>query len=66
MTEDLPPIGFWSYTSSDEQSANGRLSRLRELLAQELQLKVGREPKVHIFQDVAAIPHGANWSDAIH
>ena len=66
MTDYLPPIGFWSYTSSDEDASGGRLSQLRALLAKELQLKVGREPKVHIFQDVAAIPHGANWAEAIH
>jgi hypothetical protein len=39
---------------------------LRRLLADELQLKIGREPQVHIFQNVAAIPHGADWHKEIH
>ena len=54
MTEPLKPTGFWSYASSDDAASHGRLSQLRRLLADELQLKVGRAPKVHIFQDVAA------------
>ena len=39
---------------------------MRTLLAEELQLKIGRLRKVSIFQDVAAIPHGADWEKAIH
>ncbi len=61
MSGILPPIGFWSYTSSDDEASNGRLSALRLLLAKELQLKVGRNDRVKIFQDVAAIPHGTDW-----
>jgi hypothetical protein len=56
VTEPLNLAGFWSYTSSDDTASHGRLSQLRRLLAAELQLKVGGTPKVHIFQDVAAIP----------
>lgn len=55
------PTGFWSYTSSDDTSSRGRLSQLRRLLADELQLKVGRTQQVHIFQDVEAIPFGSDW-----
>ena len=66
VTAHLPPIGFWSYTSSDDEAASGRLSQLRALLAKELQLKIGREPKVKIFQDVATIKHGQDWEKAIH
>ena len=66
MTEPLNPTGFWSYTSSDDTASHGRLSQLRRLLADELQLKIGRLPKVHIFQDVAAIPHGTAWHKEIH
>jgi sulfatase modifying factor 1 len=62
----LKPTGFWSYTSSDDTASRGRLSQLRRLLADELQLKIGRTPKVHIFQDVAAIPHGTDWLKEIH
>ena len=61
MSGILPPIGFWSYTSSDDEASNGRLSALRVLLAKELQLKVGRIDRVKIFQDVTAIPHGTDW-----
>ena len=64
MTAHLPPIGFWSYTSSDDAAANGRLSQLRVLLAKDLQLKVGRQ-QVKIFQDVATIQHGQDWEKAI-
>ena len=66
MTDVLPPIGFWSYTSSDDTAARGRLSQLRRLLGDELQLKIGKTPVVKIFQDVAMIDHGDDWSDAIH
>ena len=61
----LTPTGFWSYTTSDETSARGRLSQLRALLAAELQQQVGRTPKVNIFQDVAAIPPGREWETQI-
>ena len=61
----LTPTGFWSYTTSDETSARGRLSQLRALLAAELQQQIGRTPKVNIFQDVAAIPPGREWETQI-
>ena len=61
----LKPTGFWSYTGTDDTASRGRLSRLRLLLADELQAKIGREPRVQIFQDVAAIPYGANWEKEI-
>jgi hypothetical protein len=41
------------------------LSQLRVLLAKELQTLIGQRPKVHIFQDVAAIPRGSDWLDEI-
>jgi len=65
-TTPLSPTGFWSYTSSDATSSRGRLSQLRRLLADELQLRLGRAQMVHIFQDVAAIPHGTDWRKEIH
>jgi hypothetical protein len=61
----LKPIGFWSYSSTDDQYSRGRLSQLRALLAAELQQKIGRTLKVNIFQDVAAIPPGAEWEKQI-
>ncbi len=66
MDEPLKPIGFWSYTSSDDTRSGGRLSQLRRLLADELQLLIGRRQQVHLWQDVAAIPHGADWLKEIH
>jgi hypothetical protein len=62
----LRPIGFWSYSSSDDEHSRGRLSQLRALLAAELQQKIGRSLKVNIFQDVAAIPPGAEWEKQIY
>jgi TIR domain len=61
----LKPIGFWSYSSTDDDHPRGRLSRLRALLASELQQKIGRNLKVKIFQDAAAIPAGAEWEKQI-
>jgi formylglycine-generating enzyme required for sulfatase activity len=66
VDEPLKPIGFWSYTGSDDTRSGGRLSQLRRLLADELQLRIGRRQQVHIWQDVAAIPHGADWLKEIH
>src|ERR1700686_3078967 len=60
----LKPIGFWSYSGSDDDADSGRLSQLRTLVKKELQLKVGREP-VNIFQDVSAIPPGSKWERQI-
>jgi anti-anti-sigma factor len=61
----LKPAGFWSYTTSDDAASHGRLSRLRCLLADEMQAKIGRLPKVTIFQDVKTIPYGSNWQNQI-
>lgn len=66
MAEPLKPIGFWSYTSSDDTSSGGRLSQLRRLLADELQLRIGRRQAVRLWQDVGAIPHGSDWLRQIH
>ncbi|MDX6655013.1 MAG: cobaltochelatase CobT, partial [Solirubrobacterales bacterium] len=65
LAEPLRPIGFWSYTISDDASSRGRLSQLRRLLADELQLAIGRRRKVEIFQDVAAIQPGEDWLETI-
>ena len=61
----LIPTGFWSYSSSDDESSRGRLSQLRALLAAELQQQIGRAFKVNIFQDIAAIPPGREWARQI-
>ena len=36
------------------------------MLADELQLVIGRRQQVQIFQDVAAIPYGTDWLKEIH
>jgi hypothetical protein len=64
MSERLPPIGFWSYARQDDDASQGRLSSLRTVLTSELQQQYGREP-VKIFQDVSAIPPGAEWEAKI-
>jgi TIR domain len=61
VTGHLKPTGFWSYATSDDAASRRMLSRLRGLLAAELQLKFGRMPRVRIFQDVVGIPPGSDW-----
>jgi len=62
MSETLSPIGFWSYARQDDEE---KLSGLRSILQRQLQQKYGREP-IKIFQDVAAIPPGAEWHQKIN
>ncbi len=64
MSERLPPIGFWSYATQDDDASDGKLTELRRLLRRELQAQYGRE-SVTIFQDVSAIPPGAQWEARI-
>lgn len=57
----LPPVGFWSYTRRDDELSRRRLSELKSLIEGELQAQLGQ--KVHIFQDVSTISHGARWEE---
>jgi hypothetical protein len=66
MPTNFEPIGFWSHTSSDDTASRGHLSRLPLLLADDVQRVIGREPVVHVFQDVAAILKGSDWEKKIH
>jgi hypothetical protein len=61
----LSAIGFWSYTTADDRNARGKLTRLRALLAAELQQHIGRLPEVTIFQDIETIPAGGAWERQI-
>ena len=61
----LTPTGFWSYTRSDDEASLDRLSRLRKVLADELQILIGRDPRVKLFQDAQAIPYGTDWRKEI-
>ena len=60
----IDPTGFWSYASNDDRSSGGQLSLLRAKLAGELAMLVGNG-RVHLFQDVASIPPGADWERQI-
>ena len=64
MSVRLPPIGFWSYATQDDKASDGKLTELRLLLSRELQAQYGRE-EVRVFQDVSAIPPGAQWEARI-
>jgi TIR domain len=66
MPANLEPIGFWSYTSSDDAASGGALSQLRRMLQNDLQRLIGREPLVRIFHDANAIPKGADWEHRIN
>lgn len=65
MSTPLKPTGFWSYSTLDDQHSHGRLSKLRALLAGELQQAIGRSPVVQLFQDAAAISPGMDWEQSI-
>lgn len=60
----LQPIGFWSYARHDDEHSDGELSALRVQVGNELKLLYGEE--ITLFQDVAAIPYGADWSNKIN
>ncbi|HEY0326586.1 MAG TPA: toll/interleukin-1 receptor domain-containing protein [Allosphingosinicella sp.] len=60
----LKPVGFWSYSRQDDELSFGKLSNLRKLLMAEVQQQYGKE-RVQIFQDAAAIVHGAEWEREI-
>src|SRR5688500_5243551 len=60
----LRPVGFWSYSRQDDELSFGKLSNLRKLLMAEVQQQYGKE-RVQIFQDAAAIVHGAEWEREI-
>ena len=64
MNQPLPPIGFWSYTKLDDAASGGKLTALRQLLADNLQTVLGRT-EVRIFQDKTTIPMGSGWEAEI-
>ncbi|MGD0762883.1 MAG: SUMF1/EgtB/PvdO family nonheme iron enzyme [Roseiarcus sp.] len=59
----LDPVGFWSYARLDDEQSDGRLSELREIVGKAIGLKLG--DKVTLWQDVPAIPFGADWAETI-
>jgi hypothetical protein len=61
----------WKQSADKVARENNKVERAdrygqpESALANELQLNVGRR-KVHILQDVNAIPHGTEWKQEIH
>src|SRR5205807_2174796 len=64
---DLPElIGFFSYSRDDDTDSMGALSALRDRIQRELRGRLGRtKVNFRLWQDTAAIPHGALWEDEI-
>jgi hypothetical protein len=59
----LDPVGFWSYARQDDENSDGHLSQLRALVGKAIVLQSG--VKTALWQDVAAIPYGADWAATI-
>src|ERR1700677_931814 len=59
----LDPVGFWSYARQDDAHSDGRLRQLRAIVGKAIVLQSGVE--VVVWQDVAAIPYGADWAEVI-
>jgi TIR domain len=64
---ELPElVGFFSYSRDDDEDANGALSALRERIYRELRGQFGRtRSEFRLWQDKAAISHGALWEEEI-
>lgn len=64
---DLPEIvGFFSYSRDDDADSRGALSALRDHIQRELRGRLGRtKATLRLWQDTAAIPHGALWEEEI-
>ena len=59
----LSPVGFWSYARDDDSHSDGQLSQLRVIVGKQIGLQYGEE--VPIWQDITAIPFGADWATTI-
>ncbi|MGD0186508.1 MAG: SUMF1/EgtB/PvdO family nonheme iron enzyme [Roseiarcus sp.] len=59
----LDPVGFWSYARQDDAHSDGQLSLLRAIVGKQIVLQCGVE--VTLWQDIAAIPYGADWAETI-
>ena len=64
MSDELPPIGFWSYSRDDDTDSFGWLKKTRVRLTARLRQKMGRR-ETRIWQDQEAIPTGADWQKRI-
>ncbi len=59
----LDPVGFCSYARQDDRLADGQLSQLRAMVGKAVNLRQGEE--ITLWQDIAAIPFGADWAATI-
>ncbi|WP_244817931.1 TIR domain-containing protein [Caballeronia sp. Lep1P3] len=57
------PVGFWSYARSDDAHSDGHLSQLRTIVGKAIALQYGAD--ITIWQDIQAIPPGADWANSI-
>lgn len=57
------PVGFWSYARSDDAHSDGHLSQLRTIVGKAIALQYGGD--ITIWQDIQAIPPGADWAASI-
>lgn len=57
------PVGFWSYARSDDAHSDGHLSQLRTIVGKAIALQHGAD--IFIWQDIQAIPPGADWAASI-
>jgi hypothetical protein len=57
------PVGFWSYARSDDAHSDGQLSQLRTIVGKAIALQYGAD--ITIWQDIQAIPPGADWAASI-
>ncbi len=59
----LDLVGFWSYARLDDEHSDGQLSKLRAIVGKAIVLQHGG--KAILWQDVAALPYGADWARTI-
>jgi len=59
-------VGFFSYSREDDEGSGGRLSKLRELIQEELRTQLGRTKRdFRLWQDKESIALGDLWEDNI-
>jgi hypothetical protein len=59
----MEPKGFWSYARDDDEHLAGALSRLRQQIAGEVAMLLGRD--VDMFQDIRDVRTGERWAERI-
>jgi len=59
----LDPVGFWSYARLDDEHSDGQLSQLRAVVGKQIGMQHG--DRIALWQDIQAIPYGADWAAKI-